>query len=76
MMAERGIILSHESIRQWCLKFGEEYSRKLRRKRGQAGDKWHVDEVFIKINGTDSLPLASGRSERHGVRYFGHQTAK
>ena len=51
MMAERGIIVSYETIRQWCLKFGEEYSRKLRRRRGQAGDKWHIDEVFIKING-------------------------
>jgi putative transposase len=51
MMAERGIIVSYESIRQWCLKFGDEYARKLRKKRGQPGDKWHVDEVFIKING-------------------------
>ena len=50
-MAERGIIVSYESIRQWCLKFGDEYAQKLRKKRGQPGDKWHVDEVFIKING-------------------------
>lgn len=51
LMAQRGIIVSYESIRRWCLKFGDEYARKLRRRRGQTGDKWHVDEVFIKING-------------------------
>ena len=51
LMAERGIVVSYESIRQWCLKFGDAYAQKLRKKRGQPGDKWHVDEVFIKING-------------------------
>ena len=51
LMAERGVVVSYESIRQWCLKFGDEYAQKLRKKRGQPGDKWHVDEVFIKING-------------------------
>ena len=50
-MAERGIIVSYETIRQWCLKFGDQYAQKLRKKRGQPGDKWHIDEVFIKING-------------------------
>ena len=51
MMAERGVIVSHESIRQWCLKFGEEYAQKLRKKRGRPGDKWHLDEIDNKING-------------------------
>ena len=50
-MAERGIVVSYETIRQWCMKFGDEYAQKLRKKRGQPGDKWHIDEVFIKING-------------------------
>lgn len=47
----RGIIVSHETIRRSCLKFGNEYAQKLRKKRRQPGVKWHVDEVFIKING-------------------------
>jgi putative transposase len=51
LLAGRGIIVSYETIRQWCLKFGDAYAQKLRQKRGQPGDKWHVDEVFIKING-------------------------
>ena len=50
-MAERGVVVSYESIRQWCLKFGEEYAQKLRKKRGQPGDKWHLDEIYIKISG-------------------------
>jgi putative transposase len=51
ILAERGITVSHETIRQWYRSFGKEYAQKLRQKRGQPGDKWHIDEVFIKING-------------------------
>ena len=51
LMAERGVIVSYESIRQWCLKFGDEYALKLRKRRGQPGDKWHLDEIFIKLSG-------------------------
>jgi putative transposase len=39
-MAERGVVVSYESIRQWCLKFGNEYAQKLRKRRRQPGDKW------------------------------------
>jgi putative transposase len=49
MMLGRGIILSHETVRQWCAKFGQTYANALRRAR--PGDKWHVDEVFITISG-------------------------
>ncbi|MGH3702431.1 MAG: IS6 family transposase [Pseudonocardiaceae bacterium] len=51
MMLQRGIILSHETVRQWCAKFGQTYANGLRRRRARPGDKWHLDEVFIKING-------------------------
>ncbi len=51
MMAQRGIVVSHETIRQWCAKFGQSYANALRRRRARPGDKWHLDEVFIKING-------------------------
>jgi putative transposase len=51
MMLERGVEVSHEAIRLWCLKFGTEYARRLRRRRGGPGDTWHLDEVFCKING-------------------------
>ena len=51
LLAERGIIVSYEAIRYWCLKFGPAYARNLRRKQGRLGDIWHVDELFITIQG-------------------------
>ena len=51
ILAERGIVVTHESIRHWCLKFGSDFARKLRRRRPQPGDTWHLDEVFIRIRG-------------------------
>src|ERR1700690_24480 len=51
LLAERGVIVSYESVRQWCLKFGESFADKLRRRRARPGDKWHLDEVFIRIKG-------------------------
>ena len=51
LLAERGIIVTHETIRQWCLRFGQEYANSIRRRRPQPGDKWHLDEVFIKVRG-------------------------
>ena len=51
LLAERGILVSYEAIRYWCQKFGPSYSRTLRRKQGRVGDIWHVDELFITIQG-------------------------
>ncbi|MFF8916232.1 IS6 family transposase [Streptomyces sp. NPDC015032] len=51
LLLARGIIVSHETIHQWCDRFGPEYAASLRRRRPPAGDKWHLDEVFIKVNG-------------------------
>ena len=51
LLAERGVEVSYEAIRCWCLKFGPQYARAIRRKRGRLGDIWHVDELFIKIRG-------------------------
>lgn len=51
LMLERGVIVSYETVRRWCAKFGQGYANDLRRRRVRPGDKWHLDEVFIKING-------------------------
>ena len=51
MMLYRGIEITHESIRKWCLKFAQSYANKIRRHRPKLADKWHLDEVAIKING-------------------------
>ena len=50
-MAQRGIGVSYETVRQWCLKFGQTYANELKHRRSRPGDKWHLDEVFLKING-------------------------
>jgi hypothetical protein len=52
LLASRGVTVSYEAIRLWCAKFGPEYARKLRHYRRQMGGCWHVEEVFIPINGT------------------------
>jgi putative transposase len=51
MMLERGIVVSHETIRQWCAKFGQAFANGLRRRRSRLGDKWHLNEAYVKING-------------------------
>jgi len=51
LLAERGVLVTYEPIRQWCRKFGQIYANELRRRRPRPGDKWHLDEVFIAIHG-------------------------
>jgi putative transposase len=51
MMLERGVVVTYETIRQWCCKFGQAFANGLRRRRPRPGDQWHLDEVFIKIRG-------------------------
>ena len=51
LLAERGIFVTYESIRQWCNHFGPEYTRVLKKRGGRLGDNWYLDEVFIKIQG-------------------------
>jgi len=51
LMLARGAVLSYETIRRWCDKFGQAYANQLRRRRPRPGDKWHLDEVFVTING-------------------------
>ena len=52
LMLARGVAVTHETIRSWCAKFGPDYAARLRRRRPRLGDKWHFDEVLVKINGT------------------------
>jgi hypothetical protein len=50
LLAMRGVALSYETVREWCLKFGQAYANGLRRRSPRPGDQWHLDEVFLKIN--------------------------
>jgi len=51
LLAERGINVTRESIRLWCIKFGAIYTRRLKRRHRGYGDTFYIDEVFVKING-------------------------
>src|SRR5215210_6016986 len=51
ILAARGIVVSHETVRQWALKFGQAIADRIRRRLPHAGDKWHLDEVAVKIAG-------------------------
>src|SRR5256885_2730106 len=51
LLAARGIIVSHETVRQWARKFGQQFASHIHRRFPQVGDKWHLDEVVLKIGG-------------------------
>ncbi|MBL3670776.1 IS6 family transposase [Streptomyces sp. M2CJ-2] len=51
LMPERGIEVSYETIHQWARRFGFAYANALRRRRPKPGDTWHLDEIFVKIQG-------------------------
>ena len=84
LLAERGVIVSYETVRQWCRKFGPDYARHLKRRRGRLGDTWFLDEVFVTINGQRQylwravdqdgdlidLPVQPGRDGRAARRFF------
>jgi putative transposase len=65
ILAERGVFVTHESIRGWCKKFGAEFAKRLRRRRPRPGDTWHLDEVFIRING--ALHYIWRAVDQHGI---------
>jgi len=50
-MAKRGVAVTYETVREWCQKFGSLYALLLKRKRARIGSKWHLDELFIRMNG-------------------------
>ena len=69
MLAERGIDVSYETVRRWALKFGTIIARKLRRGRPWPDGRWHLDEVFVSVNGQRVVRLARRGQRRRGFRY-------
>ena len=51
LLQVRGIDLSHETVRTWCLRFGQEYANEIKRRAPRRGDKWHLDEMFLVMKG-------------------------
>ena len=84
LLAQRGVTVTYETIRPWCQRFGPVYARRLRRRRGRMGDTWHLDEVFVTIQGRQQylwravdedgdvldILVPSHRNRRAAVRFF------
>jgi putative transposase len=51
LLAERGLDVSYETVRRWVLKFGPMIARNLRRRRPRPSDRWHLDEMVVRIAG-------------------------
>src|SRR3981189_3374514 len=51
LLAERGLEVSYETVRRWVLKFGSRIARRLRRSRPRPSDRWHLDEMVVRIAG-------------------------
>src|SRR5580700_4460697 len=51
LLAERGLEVSYETVRRWVLKFGPGFARRLRRSRPGPSNRWHLDEMVVRIAG-------------------------
>jgi putative transposase len=85
MLAQRGITLTYETARYWCHKFGQSFANAIRRQRHRPGDRWHIDEVFLRIGGKThylfravdqdgevlDILLLSRRNKKAAVKFFG-----
>ncbi len=84
LLAQGGITVTYETIRQWCQRFGLDYARRLRRRRGRLGDTWYLDELFVQIQGRQQylwravdedgdvidILVQSRRNRRAAIRFF------
>src|SRR5580658_4095571 len=55
ILAERGVVVSCQTVRRWCEKSGQTFANRVRRRRPRHGDKWYLDEMFIRIPGVHYL---------------------
>ena len=55
LLLERGVIVTYETIRCWCDKFGKEFARCVKAVRGKPGSAWHLDEMYITLRGEPYL---------------------
>jgi len=56
LLAERGLDLFYETVRRWVLKFGPAIARQLRQRRPRPSDRWHLDEMVVRIAGISGVP--------------------
>ena len=76
LLAERGLDISYETVRRWVLKFGPSIARRLRQRRPRPSDRWHLDEMVVRIAGEADVSLARRRSRGRGPRHAGSAPAR
>jgi len=69
IMAKRGVAVTYETVRDWPQKFGGAYAKRLRSRATRPGDRWHLDEVYLSMNGKLLYLWRACRSRRRGSRY-------
>ena len=67
LLAERGLEVSYETVRRWVLKFGATVAQRLRRRRPRPSDRWHLDEMVVRIAGRR---MYLWRAVDHEARYW------
>lgn len=68
LLAERGVAVTYEPVRQLRQKFWPDYARKLKKRQMRLGDTWHIDEVIVTIQGQRQF-LWRGSIKRRCHRY-------
>ena len=81
LLHERGIDISHETVRFWWNRFGPLFAAEIRKKRvlqlrARSNWQWHLDEVFVKINGETHYSVAGRRSRRRGAGELRYQAPR
>jgi putative transposase len=64
IMLYRRTFVTYETVGEWCKKFGQQYANKIRRRRPRPGDKWHLDEVVMTIDGQKVLGHRYGQAQK------------
>jgi putative transposase len=70
LLAERGLDISYETVRRWVLKFGPTIARRLRQRRPRPSDRWHLDEMVIRIAGVCISGVPSTMKARSSTCWF------
>ena len=75
LLAARGVVLTYETVRQWCRKFGQPYTKQVRRRYAQTGDKWHLDELFLNITAISPNGTIANLCHRRVLAFDAHDVA-
>jgi len=70
LLLERGVVVTYETIRCWCGKFGARFAQCARAARRKSGSTWHLDEMFVTLRGVPYLlqPPANPAARTPDVR--------